>query len=152
MKKSCILLALLPLIVVPGGFVFFFNLIGETIKEVAEEPVPYSCLHEPEQDSVPPFARNIYRAYYAHWQVFECAWRFDMPPGNEDQLKQWVNAKGGQAVNVAQFCELRELPPPSWWSRPADARLVSNRQLDGGLHMSMWFSGSANRVWILYER
>ena len=111
----------------------------------------YHQLSEAAQDDVPPFAENIYLADYAHWQVGEWARRFDIPPGSEAALREWVNTKGGQAVDVAQYCLLSEMTAPDWWAKPADARLVSNRRLVSR-RMSIWFSPSQYRVWILYKQ
>ena len=147
MKKGCCLLLLFLL----AGLVAVVFLVGNPHTSVHSEPVSYSALEEYDKKDVPPFAQKIYKASYAHWQVGEWAWCFDIPPGSEEQLKQWVNAKGGRARDVAQSCELTELTPPEWWTRPADARLVSNRELEF-TRMSMWFSPSQNRVWILYEQ
>ena len=150
MKKTCLILALIPVLLLLTVVGLLLGPAGE-VAEVATAPVSYRQLHVDDRKDVPPFAQNIYRAVYAHWQVGEWAWCFDIPPGSEEQLKQWVNAKGGRARDVAQCCELTELTPPAWWTRPADARLVSNRELEF-TRMSMWFSPSQNRVWILYEQ
>lgn len=150
MKKACLIVALVPVLLLLVLVGLLLGPAGE-VTELALAPVPYSQLHAYDRKDVPPFAQNIYRAVYAHWQVGEWAWCFDIPPGSEEQLKQWVNAKGGSPRDVAQSCELTEFSPPVWWARPADARLVSNRNLEL-TRMSMWFSPSLNRVWILYEQ
>ena len=147
MKKVCLLL--LP-VVLALPFVLFACWLAKDDEQVAVVPVAYAQLDEYDREQVPSFASHIYRASYAHWQVGERAWRFDVPPGCEASLKKWVVGKGGQPRNVAQYNALSNMTPPDWWSRPADARLVSNRYLPQGVSMSMWYSASQNRVWLLY--
>ena len=150
MKKSCMFSALLLMLLPIALVVWWFGSWGE-VEAISPAPLSYRQLSEAAQDDVPPFAENIYLADYAHWQVGEWARRFDIPPGSESALREWVNTKGGQAVDVAQYCLLSEMTAPDWWSKPEDARLVSNRRLKHRL-MSMWFSPSQHRVWILYKQ
>ena len=148
MKKSCMFGALLLMFLPLAAVVWWFC----SCEETTEASYPsYHQLSESAQDDVPPFAGNIHLADYAHWQVGEWARRFDIPPGSEAALREWVNTKGGQAVDVAQYCLLSEMTAPDWWAKPADARLVSNRRLESR-RMSIWFSPSQNRVWILYKQ
>lgn len=147
MKKGCCL----SLLILLGGLIALVLLVGKTHMTVATTPVSYSALEEYDKKDVPPFAQNIYRACYAHWQVGEWAWRCDVPPDCEELLRQWLAEKGGTPRNVSMFCCPDDMPPPEWWNMPPDARLVSNRDLKF-TRMSMWYSPTANRVWIFYEQ
>lgn len=147
MKKGCCLLLLILL----GGLISLVLLVGKPHMTVATTPVSYSALEEYDKKDVPPFAQNIYRACYAHWQVGEWAWRCDVPPDCEELLRQWLAEKGGTPRDVSMFCCPDDMPPPEWWNMPPDARLVSNRDLEF-TRMSMWYSPTANRVWIFYEQ
>lgn len=139
-----------PVLLLIAACMWWFGAPGES-ENAAQEPVAYDQLGEAAQEALPPFAHSIYAAQYAHWQVGEWAWRFDVPPGSETQLRLWVNSLGGQAVAASQPERISHMKPPIWWTKPADARLVSNRRLDAR-RMSMWFSPSQNRVWILYSK
>ncbi len=137
-----------PLLLLVAACMRWLGAPGES-ENAPQVPMAYRQLSEAEQEALPPFAHRIYAAQYAHWQVGEWAWRFDVPPGSETQLRLWVGTLGGQAVAASSPGSLSHMKPPIWWSKPADARLVSNRRLDAR-RMSMWFSPSQNRVWLLY--
>lgn len=147
MKKGCCLLLLFLL----AGLVAVVFLVGKPHTSEATEPVSYSALGEYDKKDVPPFAQNIYKASYAHWQVGEWAWRCDVPPDCEDLLRQWLAEKGGTPRDISAVCRPDDMSPPEWWNMPPDARLVSNRDLEF-TRMSMWYSRTENRVWIFYEQ
>ena len=147
MKKGCCLLLLFLL----AGLAAVVFLVGNPHTSVSSEPVSYSALEEYDKKDVPPFAQNIYKAGYAHWQVGEWAWRCDVPPDCEDLLRQWLAEKGGTPRDISVVCRPDDMSPPEWWNMPSDARLVSNRDLEF-TRMSMWYSRTENRVWIFYEQ
>lgn len=151
MNKGCLGCMGVMVALVLGAFVFCIFMVGREHQTVAKAPVEYALLDEYEMKDVPPFASSIYKASRTHWQVGEWAWRFDVPPDSEEPLKQWLAGKGGQPRAVTQ-CGTLDMAPPPWWKQPADARLVSNRDIEHGVRMSMWFSPSQSRVWILYEQ
>ncbi len=147
MKKGCIVLLLLLL----GGLATVVCLIGRPHFVVSAQPVDYTHLGEYDKKDVPPFAQNIYRACYTHWQVGEWAWRCDVPPDCDESLRQWLAEKGGSPRDVATVSKPYHMEVPEWWNMPSDARLVSNRELEF-TRMSMWYSTSENRIWIFYEQ
>lgn len=146
MKRGCLLILAAAVLI---AVVLLFARQGHEQPYAA--PVSYAELDASEQDDVPAFASCIRRASYAHWQVGEWAWCFDVPAAGEELLKQWLAEKGGAPRNVAYVCKPYHLSPPDWWCMPPDARLVSNRDL-GGVYMSMWYSAMLNRVWVLYVK
>jgi len=151
MNKGCLGCLGPAVALVLGAFIFIVFLAGREWQTTAVKPMEYALLDEYEEKDVPPFASNIYKATWTHWQVGEWAWRFDVPPDSEEELKLWLAGIGGQP-RAANQCGVLDMAPPSWWARPEDARLVSNRDMERGVRMSMWFSPSQCRVWILYEQ
>lgn len=151
-RKGCfILLCVVVLPVVVLGLILSL-LVGKEQQSAATAPVTYERLHPDDKNDVPPFAANIYKACWTHWQVGEWAWCFDVPPDSEEVLREWVRAKGGEPMDVGENFSCCHMEPPEWWRRPADARLVSYRLLEHGVSMRMWYSSTAHRVWIMYAQ
>lgn len=152
LRKGCLALGGIGFLLI-SGCLWLLSSVGEA-EHIAEAPVEYCTLSPSEQEMIPPFAKKIYSAVYADWQIGEWCYCFEIQRGNEKALKNWCKEVCAGRDAIQPSVRPYHLTTPSWWEIPSGASLLCAvaGDLQHPMSFSAWYDAAQNKVWLMYHR